>query len=189
MLCPWARHFIRIASVDSTVKWVPGWDNLVKDVQWYEPFGGIALKNHTFFSRFFNYLPVCLLYLSNLCPCQRQKCSRWDPRFHSYPANNTTMHTRRGIKQTARCDKHSQNSSITVYQFDMLYTVRNTQLYSKLTINTYIHIMKGYTKQNSSIFTPLLCNFAFRQVWWRVRSNVKIVNMRSIPESCLSTRT
>ena len=32
MLFPWARHFIRIASVDSAVKWVPGGDNLVKDV-------------------------------------------------------------------------------------------------------------------------------------------------------------
>ena len=30
MLCPWARHFIRIASVDSAVEWVPSWDNLVK---------------------------------------------------------------------------------------------------------------------------------------------------------------
>ena len=46
MLCPWARHFIRIASVDSDVKWVPGGDNLVKGVQCYELFGGIALKNH-----------------------------------------------------------------------------------------------------------------------------------------------
>ena len=48
MLFPWARHFIRIASVDSAVKWVPGWDNLVKDVQCYELFVGIALKNHAF---------------------------------------------------------------------------------------------------------------------------------------------
>ena len=45
---PWARDFIRIASVDSAVKWVPGGDNLVKGVQCYELFGGIALKNHTF---------------------------------------------------------------------------------------------------------------------------------------------
>ena len=30
------------------VKWVPGGDNLVKDVQYYELFGGIALKNHAF---------------------------------------------------------------------------------------------------------------------------------------------
>ena len=48
MLFPWARHFIRVASVDSAVKWVPGGDNLVKDVQCYDLFGGIALKNHAF---------------------------------------------------------------------------------------------------------------------------------------------
>ena len=48
MLCPWARHFIRIASVGSAVKWVPGGDNLMKDVQCYELFGGMALKNHPF---------------------------------------------------------------------------------------------------------------------------------------------
>ena len=48
MFSPWARDFIRIASVDSAVKWVPGGDNLVKVVQCYELFGGIALKNHTF---------------------------------------------------------------------------------------------------------------------------------------------
>ena len=53
MLFPWAGRFIRIASVDSAVKWVPGWDNLVKDVQCYELFGGIALKNHAFSSSFF----------------------------------------------------------------------------------------------------------------------------------------
>ena len=53
MLFPWARHFIRIASVDSAVKWVPGGDNLVKDVQCYELFGGIALKNHAFSFSFF----------------------------------------------------------------------------------------------------------------------------------------
>ena len=47
-LFPWARHFIHIASVDSAVKWVPGGDNLMKDVQCYERFGGIALKNHAF---------------------------------------------------------------------------------------------------------------------------------------------
>ena len=45
MLCPFARHFIRIASA---VKLVPGGDNLVKGVQCYELFGVIALKNHTF---------------------------------------------------------------------------------------------------------------------------------------------
>ena len=32
MLCPWARHFIRIASVDSATKWLPGGDSLVKGV-------------------------------------------------------------------------------------------------------------------------------------------------------------
>ena len=35
-LFPWARNIIRIASVDSAVKWVPGGDNLVKDVQCYD---------------------------------------------------------------------------------------------------------------------------------------------------------
>ena len=50
MLCPWSRRFIRIASVDSVVKWVPGGDNLVKDVQCYELFRGIALKNYAFSS-------------------------------------------------------------------------------------------------------------------------------------------
>ena len=53
MLFPWARHFIRIASFDSAVKWVPGGDNLVKDVQCYELFGGIALQNKAF--SFFNF--------------------------------------------------------------------------------------------------------------------------------------
>ena len=48
MFSPWARDFIRIASVDSAVKWVLGGDNLVKGVQCYELFGGIALKIHTF---------------------------------------------------------------------------------------------------------------------------------------------
>ena len=48
MFSPRARDFIRIASVDSAVKWVPGGDNLVKGVQWYELFGGIALTIHTF---------------------------------------------------------------------------------------------------------------------------------------------
>ena len=45
---PWARDFIRIASVDSAVKWVPGGDILVTGVQCYELFGGIAHKNHAF---------------------------------------------------------------------------------------------------------------------------------------------
>ena len=53
MFPPWARDFIRIASVDSAVKWVPGGDNLMKGVQCYELFGGIALKIHTFSFLFF----------------------------------------------------------------------------------------------------------------------------------------
>ena len=61
MLFPWARHFIRIDSVDSAVKWVPGGDNLVKDVQCYELFGGIALKNHAF-----SFL-ILLLVISARC--------------------------------------------------------------------------------------------------------------------------
>ena len=48
MFSPWARDFNRIASVDSAVKWVPGGDNLVKGVQCYELFGGIAHTNHAF---------------------------------------------------------------------------------------------------------------------------------------------
>ena len=59
MFSPWARDFIRIASVDSAVKWVPGGDNLVKGVQCYELFGGIALKIHTFsFFHFFILIEV-----------------------------------------------------------------------------------------------------------------------------------
>ena len=57
MFSPWARDFIRIASVDSAVKWVPGGDNLVKGVQCYELFGGIALRNHTF--SFFIFIYIC----------------------------------------------------------------------------------------------------------------------------------
>ena len=49
MLCPRAKHFIGIAVVDSAVKLVPGGDNLVKGVQCYELFGGIALTNHAFY--------------------------------------------------------------------------------------------------------------------------------------------
>ena len=52
MLCPWTRYFIRIASVDSAVKWVPGGDNLERGVQCYELFGGIAHKNHELFFLF-----------------------------------------------------------------------------------------------------------------------------------------
>ena len=58
MFSPWARDFIRIASVDSAVKWVPGGDNLVKGVQCYELFGGIALKIHTFSFSFSSDLPM-----------------------------------------------------------------------------------------------------------------------------------
>ena len=43
-----SKHFIRVASVDSAVKLVPAGDNLVKGVQCYEIFGGIALENHAF---------------------------------------------------------------------------------------------------------------------------------------------
>ena len=60
MLFAWARYFICIASVDSAVKWVPGGDNLMKDVQCYELFGGIALKNHAFSFHFFIY--SCILF-------------------------------------------------------------------------------------------------------------------------------
>ena len=59
MFPPWARDIIRIASVDSAVKWVPGGDNLVKGVQCYELFGGIALKNHAF--SFFSIIAPTLL--------------------------------------------------------------------------------------------------------------------------------
>ena len=48
MVCTRAKHVIRIASFDSAVKLLPGGDNLVKGVQCYELFGGIALKiTHT----------------------------------------------------------------------------------------------------------------------------------------------
>ena len=60
MFSPWARDFIRIASVDSAVKWVPGGDNLVKSVQCYKLFGGIALKNHAF-----SFLPSSTLTIFN----------------------------------------------------------------------------------------------------------------------------
>ena len=48
MLCSWARLFIRIASVESAVKWVPGGDILVKNVQCYEIFWGTTLENHAY---------------------------------------------------------------------------------------------------------------------------------------------
>ena len=48
-----SKRLYRIASVDSDVKWVPGGDNLVKGVQCYELFGGIALKINTFSFSFF----------------------------------------------------------------------------------------------------------------------------------------
>ena len=47
-------------SVDSAVKLVPGGDNLVKGVQCYEPFGGIALKI-TLFSLLYFLIAHCLL--------------------------------------------------------------------------------------------------------------------------------
>ena len=66
-------YFIQIASVDSAVKRVPGGDNLVKDVQCYELFGGIALKNHAFsFLHLYKYVSIwytcvdvyiCILYI------------------------------------------------------------------------------------------------------------------------------
>ena len=31
MLCPWARHYIHVVSVESAVKWVPDWNTLVMD--------------------------------------------------------------------------------------------------------------------------------------------------------------
>ena len=52
MLCPRARHFISIGSVASALKWVPGGNNLVKVVQCYELFGGIALKNNDFLNKY-----------------------------------------------------------------------------------------------------------------------------------------
>ena len=57
MLFSRARHFIRIVSVEAAVKLVPGGDNLVKDVQCYELFGGIAITNHVFFflKKIFDY--------------------------------------------------------------------------------------------------------------------------------------
>ena len=59
MFSTWARDFIRIAWVDSAVKWVPGGDNLVKGVQCYEIFGGIALKIHAF--SFFFHVPEIVI--------------------------------------------------------------------------------------------------------------------------------
>ena len=68
VLCPWTRHFICITSVDSAVKCVPGRDNLVKGVLCYELFGGIALKNHAFFSSF-NFLTITFsLFTSQIIP-------------------------------------------------------------------------------------------------------------------------
>ena len=45
--------------VVSEEKLVPGGDNLVKDVQCYELFGGIALENHAF--SFFYFFHSCEL--------------------------------------------------------------------------------------------------------------------------------
>ena len=44
MLCLWARDLIRIASVDSAVKWVPSGDTLVFGGQCYELFGELHLR-------------------------------------------------------------------------------------------------------------------------------------------------
>ena len=63
MLCPWARHFINIASVDSAVKWIPGGNNLVRDVQCYELFGGIALKNHVFLFLLKNETLIIIIFI------------------------------------------------------------------------------------------------------------------------------
>ena len=46
MLCPCASHITRIASVDSAV---PDGVNLVKGIQCFELYRGIAFKNHAFF--------------------------------------------------------------------------------------------------------------------------------------------
>ena len=43
-----SKRLYRISSVDSAVKLVPGGDNLVKVVQCYELFEGIAHKNYAF---------------------------------------------------------------------------------------------------------------------------------------------
>ena len=66
MLCPWARRFIRIASVDSAVTWVPGGDNLVKVVQRYELFGGIAIKNHAFSFSYYGIRVVMFFFFTCL---------------------------------------------------------------------------------------------------------------------------
>ena len=71
MLSPWARDFICIASVDSAVKWIPGGDNLVKDVQCYELVGGIALKNHAF--SFFCHFHVRAFARKLVMFCSRQE--------------------------------------------------------------------------------------------------------------------
>ena len=63
MFSPWARDFIRIASVDSAVIWVPGGDNLVKGVQCYELFGGIAHKNHAFSFISFHFYYETYIYI------------------------------------------------------------------------------------------------------------------------------
>ena len=72
MLCPWARHFIRIASVDSAVKWVPVGVNTVNGVQCCELLGGIALKNDAFlFSIFLTFngvLDIVISRVNLICP-------------------------------------------------------------------------------------------------------------------------
>ena len=86
MFSPWARDFIRIASVDSAVKWVPGGDNLVKGVQCYELFWGIALKIHTFsfFSFSFSTVTAALHHQMS------QLCCIWS---HHTPATLVLLHS------------------------------------------------------------------------------------------------
>ena len=47
-ICALEQDTIRIASVDSAEKLVPGWGNLVKGVQCHELYVGIALKSNAF---------------------------------------------------------------------------------------------------------------------------------------------
>ena len=58
-----------VHSICITCLYIPGGDNLVKGVQCYELFGGIALKNHTFFIFIYIYplytnmsLQMCIVH-------------------------------------------------------------------------------------------------------------------------------
>ena len=84
MFSPSARDFIHIASVDSAVKWVQGGDNLVKVVQCYELFVGIALKIHTFsFSSTATATLVSAFVLSRIDYCNSLLfCSTHDVTSH-----------------------------------------------------------------------------------------------------------